>query len=226
VSSSSATDSKTFATSKKRTTSGSIVSCADEASSARTYLSSPARRVLTTESESLLKISDEGSVGRCASSAAGSVAGYRAAWRTEVFIEYYYCAYNDKCVADCTTPHSYPDADEECGDLQHGTACWSPVCQTDCYRTEDEANNFIGLRRPPLDGVAGADVLYAEFQRGDLSTGKDVAFDDVDFTEYYDTAADPWQLSNLAERADTAAARAKLHTRLHEWFGCAGDACP
>ena len=52
-----------------------------------------------------------------------------------------------------------------------------------------------------------------------------VAFDDVDFTEYYDTAADPWQLSNLAEKADTAAARAKLHTRLHEWFGCAGDAC-
>ena len=161
-----------------------------------------------------------------AGSAAGSVDGYRAAWRTEVFIEYYYCAYNDKCVADCTTPHSYPDADEECGDLQHGTACWSPVCQTDCYRTEDEANNFIGLRRPPLDGVAGADVLYAEFQRGDLSSGTDVAFDDVDFTEYYDTAADPWQLSNLAERADTAAARAKLHTRLHEWFGCAGDACP
>ena len=100
------------------------------------------------------------------------------------------------------------------------------MCVSDCYRTEDEANNFIALRRPPLDGVPGSDVLYAEFQRGDLTSGEDILFDDVDFTEYYNTSADPWQLDNLAQQAETAAARTELHSRLHQWFGCAGDACP
>ena len=160
-----------------------------------------------------------------AGSAAGSVEGYRTKWRQEVFIEYYYCEYNDKCVSDCRpNPGRYPHGDENCGDLEHGTQCWSPVCDESCYRTENQANNFIGLRRPP--GTAGGDVLYAEFQSGDLAKA-DVKFDAVDFTEYYNVSADPWQMKNLAASSSlTVAARDELHTRLHLWYNCAGDACP
>ena len=122
----------------------------------------------------------------------------------------------------CHPPHKYPRADEACGDLRNETACWSPVCSTDCYRTEDTSNNFIALRRPP--GTAGGDTLYAEFQSGDLTQG-DVKFDAVDFVEYYDVGADPWQMHNLAS-ALPAEKRGALSARLHEWLGCAGDACP
>ena len=76
--------------------------------------------------------------------------------------------------------------------------------------------------RPP--GTPGGNVLYAEFQSGDLSKGE-INFDQVDFTEYYNIATDPWQMNNLAGEISVRDAR-ELHTRLHMWLGCAGDACP
>ena len=45
------------------------------------------------------------------------VAAYRATWRTEVFIEYYYCLQNIKCVETCAATNPYPNADADCGNV-------------------------------------------------------------------------------------------------------------
>lgn len=70
----------------------------------------------------------------------------------------------------------------------------------------------------------GGNVLYAEFQKGDL-TKADIDFSQIDFTEYYNLTADPWQMHNLAG-ALTEHVRSELHDRLHLWLGCAGTSCP
>ena len=157
--------------------------------------------------------------------APGGAAAYAAAWREEVFLEYYFCEHNDKCVQHCDPSKSrYPAADADCGDLEGAKECWSPICDQDCYRTEDDQNNWIALRRPGKGGDADPSTLYAEFQAGDLSSAP-VEFDAVNFVEVYDVAADPWQMRNLAN-ATPAAARQALHDKLHRWYKCAGDTCP
>jgi len=152
--------------------------------------------------------------------ALGDVEAYRSKWRKQVFIEYYYCQTNAKCMKSCTKPGDYPAGDTECGDLKDNKQCWSPLCFTNCYDTETPANNFIALRNLS----PGDNTLYAEFQTGDLSSG-DVDFAGVDFKEYYDMEKDPWQMNNLANHTSQAKLES-MHGMLHRWFKCAGDQCP
>merc|ERR1719469_864627 len=93
------------------------------------------------------------------------VDAYRANWREEVFIEYYYVDYNTKCASGNTTPqpHNYPKSDSWCATLTDNSDCWAspngPAQGDECYSTEDPSNNFIALRRFE-DGVG---TVYAEF---------------------------------------------------------------
>eukprot|EP01048_Picozoa_sp_COSAG05_P016282 COSAG05_NODE_2077_length_3603_cov_18.751712_5_plen_60_part_00 len=55
----------------------------------------------------------------------------------------------------------------------------------------------------------------------------------VDFIEHFDVTEDPWHMHNLYNNSAQGAAGAganpevvALHTELHKWFGCSGDACP
>jgi len=152
--------------------------------------------------------------------ALGPLSEYTATWRKEVFIEYYYCEQNIKCMGECTGKGSYPKADTTCGDLVNNKKCWTPICKSNCYPTEDSSNNFIALRSLTPDD----NTLYAEFQKGDLADGK-VEFDAVDFKEFYDVSADPWEMNNIVHTVPTAQLAAK-HEKLHRWFNCVGDACP
>lgn len=158
----------------------------------------------------------------------GSLETYKSSWRKEVFIEYYYCDYNIKCTTNCS-PGAYPKSDANCANLVDNTDCWctrgiNRKTDPTCYTTEDLSNNFIALRQ--LDGrinFEGQDMLYAEFQTGDLATAK-IDFDHVDFVEYYDIAKDPWQLDNLAPSTKTTVEH--LHKRLRHWLQCSGSECP
>ena len=135
-------------------------------------------------------------------------------------------ANNDKCIANCTTPGEYPARDANCADLQANAECWGPPqCNADCYPTESPANNFIGLRTmADTPDPAEADLLYAEFQTGDLSDGP-IDFTRVGFHELYHAAADPWMVQNAYNRTP-AKRTAELHRRLHAWLACAGISCP
>jgi len=53
-----------------------------------------------------------------------------------------------------------------------------------------------------------------------------IDFQHVDFVEYFNLTADNWQMNNLWNASSTAAAQAKLHTKLHAWYNCHGTACP
>jgi hypothetical protein len=70
-------------------------------------------------------------------------------------MQYYFVDDNDKCMANCKLPaaaQQYPHHDIDCGNLdtQPNSECWGGnICTEDCYRTEDTANNFIGLRTMP-----------------------------------------------------------------------------
>ena len=64
-----------------------------------------------------------------------------------------------------------------------GTNCWTPVCTTNCYPTEDNTNNFIALRSLGGKGT-GDNTLYAEFKTGDLTDG-DVVFDSTPVSVLY-----------------------------------------
>ena len=159
--------------------------------------------------------------------ALGNPKAYAANWRTDVFIEYYYCQPNIKCMSDCTGKGTYPKSDTDCTSLANNSACWTPVCQKNCYATEDTTNNFIGLRSLPTAAAAATarggatgvieggihtasvgsseassrapNTLYAEFQTGDLSVG-DINFDAVDFVEY----VEPTQSRVLYSSSDDA----------------------
>eukprot|EP00928_Gymnodinium_smaydae_P000209 TRINITY_DN10075_c0_g3_i2.p1 TRINITY_DN10075_c0_g3~~TRINITY_DN10075_c0_g3_i2.p1 ORF type:complete len:583 (-),score=123.51 TRINITY_DN10075_c0_g3_i2:400-2148(-) len=147
--------------------------------------------------------------------ALGDAGAYRSGWRREVFIEYYFCEINSKCTTGCKSG-SYPSSDSWCTNLAENSVCWcGPTAGTsDCYATEDSANNFIALRRPELDCPetrargGGGGSLYAEFQTGDVSESA-VGFKRVDFVEYFEVSEDPWQLRNRAAEASRARAAAR-----------------
>ena len=148
-------------------------------------------------------------------------------WRTAVLFEYYYVSYNDKCVANCTQGAAcdhcaeYPLADASCTDLPDNAVCWTPQCNQRCYRTEDDRNNYIALRS--LGGAHG-NLMYAEFQTGDLANAP-IEFDAVDFHEHYDMDADRWQMNNTYKELSDAK-RSSLSAEVHRWYKCAGATCP
>lgn len=152
----------------------------------------------------------------------GELGGYRASWRKEVFIEYYYCSWNIKCTGKGATD-DYPNQDSNCANLVDNSDCWFsrpiPTSDPTCYATEDLTNNFIALRE-----IGQANTTYAEFQTGDMSIAN-VEFDNVSFVEFYNLTQDPWQMQNLAKTAPSETL-APLHTRLLQWFKCAGSSCP
>jgi len=153
----------------------------------------------------------------------GDLDMYKAKWRKEVFIEYYYCSWNVKCTTNCNGG-DYPNGDSLCANLADNTDCWcnsanKATNDPTCYETEDPANNFIALRE-----LGDNNVAYAEFQTGDEGKA-DIQFDNVNFVEYYDLDKDPEELQNLARKAP-ADKLADLHQRLHQWLKCAGPSCP
>lgn len=162
-----------------------------------------------------------------------SIRSYRAAWRDNVFFEYYFVDINAKCVTGCGTlsrQEEYPVKDSECGDLTpfKNSHCWGGnLCNTSCYATETTANNYIGIRFMP--GSKHGDITYAEFQSGNQMNGN-IDFTEVDFVEYYDNTQDTWQMNNLAPRGDpkffsnNKVGRA-LHASLHQWYNCRGATC-
>ena len=99
----------------------------------------------------------------------------------------------------------------------------SPNVKCSSYPTEDEHNNFIGIRHHP-DSEFG-DTSYTEYQTGNQAKG-DIDFSAADFVEYFDLQKDPWQMDNKWQRGLGNATQAKLHAKLHKWFQCQGDACP
>eukprot|EP00927_Polykrikos_kofoidii_P025765 TRINITY_DN23087_c0_g1_i1.p1 TRINITY_DN23087_c0_g1~~TRINITY_DN23087_c0_g1_i1.p1 ORF type:complete len:582 (-),score=64.81 TRINITY_DN23087_c0_g1_i1:25-1770(-) len=160
----------------------------------------------------------------------GHLGAYRRSWRKEVFIEYYYCDFNVKCVngANHTCPQgNYPSRDSNCVDLTPGNnaQCWcgSNKYPTDsqgsCYATEDSSNNWIAVRSL----VPHQNFVYVEYQNGDQAA-KDIDFQNVSFVEYFDLDADSVMLTNLASSLPTDK-RLGLSKRVHEWFKCAGKSC-
>lgn len=158
--------------------------------------------------------------------AVGSGAEYRASWRTEVFLEHYFVAINNKCVENCTVAGQYPKRDSDCVDLPANDGCWGPPqCMSECYATESKENNFIAIHT--INAIPTSqthEILYAEFATGDQDAA-DVDFAEPDFYEMYDTTSDPWQMTNRYNDSDLDE-REALHARLRAWFACAGDACP
>lgn len=151
----------------------------------------------------------------------GDLDAYRAGWRTEVFVEYYYNAVNRKCMSGNQSSKltgGWPNRDSWCTDLPNNADCWMGT--SDCYATEDTHNNFIALRQ--FDGNTSR--LYVEYQQGNQGR-TDINFSATDFVEYYDVAADPWHLRNLAHSTPEAEL-APMRKRLHMWYACAGSTCP
>lgn len=64
-------------------------------------------------------------------------------------------------------------------------------CIPECHNIEDASNNFIGIRH--LGGEYG-NTMYAEYQ---TSATSNITFERVDFVEYFNVSADPWQMDNL-----------------------------
>ena len=161
-----------------------------------------------------------------------SRAAAAAGWRGALFLEYYFNDRNTKCVANCSAEsRSYPQADASCASLGStpNGVCWGGVdaCTGGCYPTEDESNNFIGLRRV-VDGAAAdgtwlpGGTLYAEYQEGRFAG---VDFSAPTFYELFDAQSDPWHMHNLHATAG-AHLKAALHAELHAWYGCMGETCP
>lgn len=157
----------------------------------------------------------------------GDARAYTDNWRDEVFIEYYYNAYNTKCATGNTSnsPHNYPKHDSWCATLSNNTDCWSSPGGSshsdECYTTEDPSNNFIALRR----FEDGRGTMYAEFQNGNLNNN-DIEFDAIDFVEHYHVVKDPEMLNNLAIDPAGKVERQELSDRLRVWLSCAGATCP
>lgn len=159
-------------------------------------------------------------------SSLGSLSSYRKNWRTEVFIEYYFCNDNTKCYgSNCVSKNQYPANDSPCTDLTNNKMCWCEVNTTEgavCYPTESTANNFIALRVPATE--SSRNTLYAEFQEGDQGVA-DIAFNNLNFKEFYDVDQDPWQMHNLAKDDGNLEEMRALSVRLHKWFQCSGASC-
>ena len=131
---------------------------------------------------------------------------------------------------ECKPPSpGYPHSDTNCVDLtgpDANTVCWCGGAQN-CYQTETPQNNYIAIRNMP--GSPMGDTLYAEYQSGAMNQSWtnmiNIDFTKVDFVEYYNSAADKWQLNNLAKTAPKAQLDA-LSAKLHKFFECSGDECP
>lgn len=162
----------------------------------------------------------------------GPIAQYRQDWREEVFLEYYFCSRNVKCInTACGNRGQFPESDSFCTDLKNNKDCWCPSAPTDhsientCYVTETEENNFIALRRP--GGIhMPENWLYAEFQVGNMAR-ENINFTDVQFREYFNLHKDPWHMTNHVYKEllhqDTAAGMSK---RMRQWLQCSGKSCP
>ena len=157
---------------------------------------------------------------------ASSRAAAAASWRREAYIEYYFNDANIKCVDNCSSnpgQRAYPTRDADCTELvsEPNDVCWGPVCDTGCYPTEDDNNNFIGIRKV---GGAGDGTLYAEYQEGSQSK-VDIDFSAPTFYELFNAKNDTWLMTNLHATAD-AGTKTALHADLHAWYGCVGATCP
>ena len=75
-----------------------------------------------------------------------------------------------------------------------------------------------------MPGSAFGDTMYAEFQTGQQQQ-ENVDFTKPDFHELYDTTKDAWMMNNLYN-STAAATLNNMHNKLHQFFTCAGDACP
>lgn len=146
-------------------------------------------------------------------------------WRDTVFFEYYFVDDNIKCTRNCTVSYFYPFEDSWCTNLidQPNEQCW---CWGDdpnvCYQTESTINNFIALHK-----IDYLETLYVEYQNGS-QVEQNIAFDQVDFHELYETSNDAWQLNNLyTEKSRNNPSYIKsLHEELRNWFHCSGLSCP
>eukprot|EP01063_Lacrimia_lanifica_P040243 TRINITY_DN9061_c1_g2_i1.p2 TRINITY_DN9061_c1_g2~~TRINITY_DN9061_c1_g2_i1.p2 ORF type:complete len:548 (+),score=234.18 TRINITY_DN9061_c1_g2_i1:77-1720(+) len=87
------------------------------------------------------------------------------------------------------------------------------------YKTEDESNSYIAIRH--VGHPTFGNTLYAEFQ---YDIGGEPSFDAIDFHEYYDIDADPWQMHNKYSGADPKVID-QLHAKLRQWFTCSGESC-
>lgn len=149
-------------------------------------------------------------------------------WRDSVFIEYYFNDPNNKCLSKCKlASENYPTVDSSCANLSitPNALCWGG-CTEDCYPTENNRNNFIGLRIIN----ASLDLLYVKYETGNQSI-KDINFQQSNdnttccFHELFDAKQDPWMLSNLYNRTHAAVLN-DLDDQLMACFRCSGRGCP
>lgn len=165
-------------------------------------------------------------------------------WRKSVFLTHYFYTENIKCVSNCTPCSSSCEYhDSNCADARAGRVCWSTLhahwaqdpteCAKECFQTESRDNNFIGIRHVNMNVPSELehavdkrrDVLYAEFQRGQLDEAP-IDFSSPNHVEYFDVAKDAWMLHNLHGAPEHADDEAKLHEELWRWFSCEGETCP
>ena len=99
----------------------------------------------------------------------------------------------------------------------------SPNVKCADYPTEDPSNNFIGIRHHEESQFG--DTSYAEYQTGNQGNA-DIDFSAVDFVEYFNLTADPWQMDNLWKHGMSNETQQLLHEKLHRWFRCQGGECP
>lgn len=171
----------------------------------------------------------------------GNKTWYQDTWRDHVYFEYYYVDDNVKCMQKPeSTPGllagSYPGKDSACGLLTAGnnTHCWASVLpemhprHKDCYRTEDDWNNFIAIRGMP--GSAFGDTLYAEYATGDQRKAA-IDFSKVGFFEWFNVTHDQWLMHNLYQNGANSTVPGEqgtgpLHAAAQRWLRCAGASCP
>lgn len=145
--------------------------------------------------------------------------------RQSIFVEYYYNDPNVKCVGNCSTDYSYPSSDSSCANLEENTLCWGKGCNEECYPTEDERNNFIGLRL--INDTHN--LLYAKYETG-YQARKNIDFRGgasdrrTLFYELFDANEDPWMMNNLYDTTPNATL-AHLDAQLMAWYDCSSSAC-
>ena len=147
----------------------------------------------------------------------------RSATRSTIFLEYYFVDSNTKCVGDCVSPRNdYPNEDANCINLSvvPNVDCWAQGCTTDCYPTEDDGNNFIGLRI--LN--ATSNLLYIKYQEGNQNLGN-IDFSNPDFIEIFDLTTDPWMTTNLYSTSSSTKTFSFEDSALMAYYKCAQEGC-
>jgi len=91
------------------------------------------------------------------------------------------------------------------------------------YPTEDNHNNFIGIRHM-ADNEQFGDTSYTLYQTGNQNQ-ENIDFTKADFVEYFNLTADLWQMDNLWKSGDNATQKL-LHDKLFTWYACKGASCP